>query len=193
MKLIGALLITVACVPASRHPERQQRQQPAQAKPSPVRNEPPCALVTKTATLKRASQTLPPGVTEDEALNGAVQLFVQTSMPIASKDSDAHTIITGRVDGQTLTSTCRINMYRQYVFRIAVIGRTMYVDTDCWGSEGWESYVRNGIAMPANRGTLIPCTAGTLVSEQDAGIPAQLIEGAIAYVELRRTEMKTTP
>jgi hypothetical protein len=155
----------------------------------PTPSAPACKWVTETAPLNAFSGDLPVDVSESEdvAYNSVLQFLVTSgTTTIESQDPVAHTIVTAKLNGQTLLSTCSINHYFMYAFRIAIIGGRMIVNMACWDSMGWEGGVVNSVVTPRNRGELKPCDVPTYVGKNDALLPSMIFQSALETLKLRR-------
>ena len=133
---------------------------------------PQCLPTTKTAMVSSVTVPIPDGVTETNTLNAAVQALFNSKINIESKDVDAHLLVTKELPGQTLLSTCSINMYRSFKLRVSVVARSLYVSMDCHGSIGWEAQTN----LPAHRGPIEACVD---VSVGDAKIPQLLVDSVL--------------
>src|SRR5262245_4239038 len=70
---------------------------------------PQCTATTDTALISPFFGQIPDGISEDDVFTGLLQFLVTAGSRIESQDPVAHTIVTGRVYGETLGSTCGVN------------------------------------------------------------------------------------
>jgi hypothetical protein len=143
--------------------------------PTPAPKPPPCTLITETTTLQSSFfGDIPDGMAEDDVFTGALQFLTTAGARIDTQDAAAHTIVTARVFGQIIQTTCGVNSYHVFVFRIAVVGKRMIVAMDCFRSTGmWN---------PAVATRCYP----ELIAKSDADLQRTIFDGTISMVNIRR-------
>jgi hypothetical protein len=150
---------------------------------------PRCTIATEIDELHNFMGELPRDASEDAAFRAALQFLVASGSTIENQDPNARTIITKRRDGQTLLSTCSVNRYFMYEFRVVIAAGLMMVNVECWTSTGWEAsaYVRR------DRGELMQCDLIPWVSKSDTKIPADIFYGTVGIMELANPSTSTSP
>lgn len=158
--------------------------------PPPVRPPAPACvptLETAIAQLKDVAEPVPDGVSDSDALDAMVEYLTSAGLTIDTVDRIAHTVVTKPFSGETLEWTCDMFEYREYAYRVSVIGKRWIIGLQCQRSYGWEAHMSGDKVAVADHGVLTECLdSAKYTTRLDAMRSKNIAVGARKLVQGRR-------